>query len=153
MSATRKIIEAYYDDDFQLIAIHSGMEDFSLAYSLNKGCELQLKRTDNDLSYGENLLFSMFDWEDEINQNYWVLFTNSCDQEIGISEGLFTNDVSQKTDFLVSEHKEVDYFLRIDTDDMGIMDKTVKAINAMPNIVTAYSIDPNALKSKSNLIF
>ena len=98
MSATRKIIEAYYDDDFQLIAIHSGMEDFSLAYSLNKDCELQLKRTQNDLSYGKNLSFSMFDWEDEINQDYWVLFSNTCDQQVGISEGLFVNDCSFKTE-------------------------------------------------------
>ncbi|WP_422858062.1 IPExxxVDY family protein [Flagellimonas sp. S174] len=153
MSATRKIIEAYYDDDFQLIAIRSGLDDFSLAYALNNGCDLRLKRTQNDLNYGSDLSFSIFDWEDEINQNYWVLFTNTCEQEIGISEGLFANDVSQKTDFLVSEHKEVDYFLRIDTDDMRIRDNIVKVINAMPNIVTAYSIDPNALKSKSNLIF
>ena len=153
MSATRKIIEAYYDDDFQLIAIHSGMEDFSLAYSLNKDCELQLKRTQNDLSYGKNLSFSMFDWEDEINQDYWVLFSNTCDQQVGISEGLFVNDLSFKTDYLVPEQKEVDYFLRIDTENRAITDAALKCINTIPKVVTAYAVDPNALKSKSNLIF
>lgn len=153
MSATRKIIEAYYDDDFQLIAIHSGLEDFSLAYLLNRGCGLRLKRTENDLYYSENLSFSIFDWEDEINQNYWVLYSNTCEQEIGISEGLFANDVSQKTSFLVSEQKEVDYFLKIDTDDRMIKDGVIKGINQIPNVVTAYSIDPNTLKSKNNLIF
>ncbi|WP_435623877.1 IPExxxVDY family protein [Flagellimonas sp.] len=153
MSATRKIIEAYYDDDFQLIAIHSGLEDFSLAYSLNQSCGLRLKRTKIDLSYSENLAFSIFDWEDEINQNYWVLYSNTCEQEIGISEGLFTNDISQKTSFLVSEQKEVDYFLKIDTDDGMIRDHVVKGINKISKVVTAYSMDPNALKSKNNLIF
>ncbi|MEM9077740.1 MAG: IPExxxVDY family protein [Bacteroidota bacterium] len=153
MSATLKIIEAYYDDDFQLIAIHSGLEDFSLAYALNNFCGLRLQRTENDLSYQENLSFSMFDWEDQINQNYWVLFSNTCDQEIGISEGLFFNDVFQRTNYLISEQKEVDYFLRMDTEDMTIRDTILKTINTIPNIVTAYSIDPNALKSKNNLIF
>ncbi|MEM8847213.1 MAG: IPExxxVDY family protein [Bacteroidota bacterium] len=153
MSATRKIIEAYYDDDFQLIAIHSGMEDFSLAYSLNKGCELQLKRSRKDLSYGKNLSFSMFDWEDEINQDYWVLFSNTCDQQVGISEGLFVNDFSFKTDYLVPEQKEVDYFLRIDTENRATTNAALKRINTIPKVVTAYAVDPNALKSKSNLIF
>ncbi len=153
MSATRKIIEAYYDDDFQLIAIHSGMEDFSLAYSLNKDCGLGLRRTEKDLKYNEHLSFAMFDWEDDINQNYWVLFSNSCNWEVGISEGLFANDVSIKTDFLVPEQKEVDYFLRIDTEDDTFKETMVKIINTIPSIVTAYSIDPDTLKSKSNLIF
>ena len=153
MSTTRKIIEAYYDEDFQLIAIHSSMEDFSLAYSLNKDCGLGLKRTEKDLKYNDSLSFTMFDWEDEINQDYWVLFSNSCERQVGISEGLFTNDFSLKTDFLVPEQKEVDYFLRIDTENKKTRDTTIKMINTIPNVVTAYSVDPDALKSKSNLIF
>lgn len=136
-----------------MIAIHSGMEDFLLAYSLNKDCGLGLKRTKKDLKFNDDLTFTMFDWEDDLNQNYWVLFSNSCYREVGITEGLFHNDVSRKMDFLVSEQKEVDFFLRIDTDNPVILSNTVKTINHISAIVTAYSVDPNTLKSKSNLIF
>ncbi|MEO0901892.1 MAG: IPExxxVDY family protein [Bacteroidota bacterium] len=47
----------------------------------------------------------------------------------------------------------MDYFLRIDTENRATTNAALKRINTIPKVVTAYAVDPNALKSKSNLIF
>ncbi|MEM9866090.1 MAG: IPExxxVDY family protein [Bacteroidota bacterium] len=153
MSATYKISEAYYENDFQLIAIHSGMEDFSLAYFLNRNCSLYLRRTEKDLQGERSVMFSIFDWTDLQTDSYWVLFSNMFEEEVGISEGFFTNDVSIRTSFLVPEQKEVDYFLKIDSENKSLVKNTVKAINDLPRVVTAYALDTTKLKSTSNLIY
>jgi hypothetical protein len=53
---------------------------------------------------------------------------------------------------LIPEHRDVDYFLKIEEDDTS-GESLVKALASIPNIITAYAIDTDNLKSKKNLIF
>ncbi|MDC6362243.1 MULTISPECIES: IPExxxVDY family protein [Flavobacteriaceae] len=154
MLTTHRISADFFDDSFGLIAIHSNLEDYAMAYGINSNCSLYLKRMGNDLHLDESFFFSVFDWEDEINDVYWTLISNSCTiVEAVQSDGLFGNDSSYRTNHLVKERKEVDYFLKVDGADETALEQKVKAINKIAKVVTAYPVEAHTLKSKRNLIF
>ncbi|MEO9512245.1 MAG: IPExxxVDY family protein [Flavobacteriaceae bacterium] len=154
MSTTHKISVDFYDDSFQLIAIHSSLEDYAITYAINRNCGLFLKRGEEDLEVDQNLSFSSFTWDDDINDTSWVLISNKCVVEMSIpSEGLFGNNTSFSTDYLIKEQKEVDYFLKIDGEDETKIGHQVKLINTISGVITAYPVETQTLKSKRNLIF
>ncbi|NAY91806.1 IPExxxVDY family protein [Muricauda sp. JGD-17] len=154
MLTKHKISADFYDDEFKLIAIHSGLADYAITYAINDDCGLRLKRMTNDLQIGANTSFSMFDWEDKYSDTYWTLISNKCEmEEVISSEGLFTSSTSVKKNYLIEERKEVDYFLKVDAVDEYILYQQVKKINKIANVVTAYPVEIRSLKSKRNLIF
>jgi len=151
---THKISADLYDDSFSLIAIHSNLEDYAITYAINSICGLYLKRMKIDLHLNENMSFSVFDWDDKINDVYWTLISNKCEIEEEIpSVGLFGNNISTRTDHLVKERKEVDYFLKVDVADENVFSQKIKDINKISKVITAYPLDTQNLKSKRNLIF
>ena len=154
MLTTHKISADFYDDSFKLIAIHSDLEDYAMTYAINSNCGLHLKRMAQDLHLDENLSFSVFDWDDEMNDIYWTLVSNKCVvEEVIPSGGLFENNVSIRTIHLVVERKEVDFFLKVDAAEDAAFAQKVKSINKIAKVITAYPIDTETLKSKRNLIF
>jgi len=154
MLTTHRISADFFDDSFGLIAIHSNLEDYALAYGINSNCSLYLKRMENDLHLDGSFFFSVFDWEDEINDVYWTLISNACTIEETVpSDGLFGGTSSFRTNHLVKERKEVDYFLKVDGADEIALQEKVKAINKISKVVTAYPLETHTLKSKRNLIF
>ena len=44
-------VDDFYDDSFSLIAIHCSLEDYRLAYLLNKHLNISLVRKPQDLDY------------------------------------------------------------------------------------------------------
>ena len=111
---THKISADLYDESFSLIAIHSNLEDYAITYAINSSCGLYLKRMKKDLRLDGKMSFSVFDWDDEMSEMYWTLISNKCEVEEEMpSLGLFDNNVSRRTDYLVKERKEVDYFLKV----------------------------------------
>lgn len=154
MLTTHRISADFFDDSFKLIAIHSDLEDFAITYAINSNCGLYLKRMDNDLCLEEHASFSVFDWDDELHDLYWTLISNKCEvEEVIPSNGLFGNNTSVRTDHLVKERKEVDYFLKVDAADEQLIKDQVKLINEISRVITAYPLDTQTLKSKRNLIF
>ncbi len=154
MLTTHKISADFFDDSFQLIAIHSNLEDYAITYAINSNCGLHLKRMKNDLHLEQNQTYAVFDWDDELNHMYWTLISNKCEvEEIIPSDGLFGSNVSTRTDHLIKERKEVDYFLKVDAAEDDILAQKIKAINKISKVITAYPLDTETLKSKRNLIF
>lgn len=154
MLTTHKISADLYDDGFSLIAIHSNLEDYAITYAINSTCGLYLKRMEKDLHLDDHMSFSVFDWDDEINDEYWTLISNKCEVEEEIpSLGLFENNISKRTYYLVRERKEVDYFLKVDAADETMFSQKIKSINQIAKVITAYPLDTTNLKSKRNLIF
>ncbi|WP_036380652.1 IPExxxVDY family protein [Muricauda sp. MAR_2010_75] len=154
MLTTHKISADFYDDSFKLIAIHSDLEDYAMTYAINSNCGLYLKRMAKDLHLDENLSFSVFDWDDEFNDIYWTLISNKCAvEEIVPSDGFFGDETSMRTNYLIGERKEVDYFLKVDAAEESAFTEKVKSINKISKVITAYPIDTETLKSKRNLIF
>ncbi len=153
MYTTHKISAELYFETFELLAVHTALDDYSLAYYLNKYLKLQLRRTKEDLNLKKMESFSIFEWMDNLSENYWTLFKNqSSQQHEGSVGGLFDNDKYMVTNYLISEKKEVDYFLKIQTEESDLVNSALNEINKIPNIVTAYLVNVDTLLSRKNLI-
>ena len=154
MITTHKIGEIHIDDSFGLIAIHSGIEAFKLAYELNGCLNTRFQREKEDLELPGGLSFPVFAWEDELNDRTWTLFDNECQTLGQVTEGnLFSNESAYKVHYLIPERKEVDYFLKIEQDYEQVAIDVLKKIVELPTIITAYTVQEDTIKSKLNLIY
>lgn len=154
MAAVYKLNEDFYDDSFALIAIHSSLEDYALVYGINQMLQTSFKRSKSDFELTNNSCFPWFEWSDELQFTYWVLIANqSVKREKQVNKDLFQNETTFSIPRLIPEHKDVDYFLKIEDDESVDIEKTVKTLMKMPKVITAYTLDIDKLKSKNNLIF
>ncbi|WP_394748262.1 IPExxxVDY family protein [Spongiimicrobium salis] len=154
MTAIHRISDDFYEDSFALIAIHSSLEDYAIAYALNERLKSKLRRSRNDLDISENRSFPIFEWKDVVNDAYWTLIINNSIKKAHTDEvSLFKEELSYTRHHLVPEYKEVDYFLKIERDELDFGQDIVKLILTIPQVITAYMVESNKLKSKNNLIF
>lgn len=154
MVAMHKMSLDFYEDSFALIALHCILEDFTLAYTINKHLKCNFKRRRKNLVFSDTISLPVFEWKDTINDRYWTLIANtSHSEESYTSTGLFSDEPSYKKQYLVPEHKNVDYFMKLEQEDLDSEGSILKSILAIPKIITAYTINADTLKSKNNLIF
>jgi hypothetical protein len=160
MAIHKLVLDDVFDEvTCTLIAMHCSLEDYRLAYLLNKNLGITLIRKPLDLDYDKGKsAYSIFEWEDEKQLTTWNLVSNVCKtesfQQINY-ESLFENQEKIiKTTHLIPEYKRVNYFLKINNEFNLSKEKyIVDSILKIPQIATAYSIDSSRLKSKDNLIF
>ena len=160
MAVHKLILDDVFDESvFTLIAIHCNIEDYRLAYLLNKFLHINLcrKRFDLDFKNGKSA-YSIFNWEDKKQLIDWNLVSNICktNDYTQVNSGLLfeTTQSITKTYHLLPELKTVNYLLKID-DELNLVKEKyiINTILSIPQIATAYTIDQNQLKSKDNLIF
>jgi hypothetical protein len=162
MAVHKLQLDDLYDYDYDLIAIHSLLEDYRLAYFLNQSLPILLSKSKDSIEIttkdGE-AFFSKFIFEDKANHIQWSLIQNKNEivtSGSGNDQDLFlnTNFEIETSVFLIPEYKKVDYFLKIENNhDTFNIDEIIKKINTIERISTVYSIDPDKIKSKNNLIF
>ena len=147
----------FISDDYELIAIHSSLEDYKLAYCLNKELGLQLQKNDNyiEIAIPEGKsAFENFAFDDEKNDVIWTLIENKTTI---INSNKQTSSLFEQVDitvFLLPEYKKADYLIKIENIDYGFdADEIIDTILKIKNVTTAYSVDTTNLKSKNNLIF
>lgn len=161
--AVHKLDFGEFDEiDYHLIAIHTSLEDYRLAYFINQMLPINLGKNKNEIQInikeGETK-FSRFYYYDAEKAISWNLIQNKNEviqQKNENSQNLFSNinlEVSTKV-YLLPEFKKVDYFLKIENME-ETMDffKIQSILNTIENITTAYSVETNKIKSKNNLIF
>ena len=150
-------INDFVSDDYELIAIHSSLEDYKLAYTLNKALGIQLSK---NLAYVEISIpegksaFSNYIFDDEKNDVVWTLIENKTTI---INSNKQTTSLFEQVDitvFLLPEFKKADYLIKIENIDYGFdSESIIEKIQEIKNVTTAYPIDITNLKSKNNLIF
>lgn len=159
--AVHKLFEDDFEEDnYTLIAIHCSTEDYRLAYLLNSNLNLKLARKREDLDYNYmEASFSIYEWDDEENFVTWNLVANTSkmeEEQTASAGSLFSNQQGKRTvsKYLIPERKRVDYFVKISSESHMKSSKIIMSkINAIAEVITAYSLNPNQLKSKNNLIF
>lgn len=152
MGTSMRIFEDLYEEEFDLVGIHTGMEDFALAFALNRVFKIRLQRTTKDIEFTPRINYPCFEWKDELLDRNWMLFVNSCiTSQQTKPNGLFPDEPSYTMHSLIPEHKEVNYLLKID-EGQGT-NELIQEIKAIPKIITAYAITTDKLKSKPNLIY
>ena len=95
----------------------------------------------------------MFIWENEVEETYWTLIKNKIEEEKNVPDsGLFGVTQTASTSYVLQEHKEVDYILKIEGNEESLQNK-LQQMREIPKLLTAYEIQIIKLKSKRNLIF
>jgi hypothetical protein len=160
MAVHKLILDDIFEENlYTLIAIHCGVEDYRVAYLINNYLNICLTRKLSDLDYNNGKSnFSIFEWEDPKYLTTWNLVYNVRKAELYQKtnrQSLFDSEEKIiKTFYLIPEYKQVNYFLKIDSEFDEKKEKLIKdTLLKIPQISTAYSIDANQLKSKDNLIF
>jgi len=103
--------------------------------------------------------FSIYEWDDEENFVTWNLVANTSKKEverIASAGSLFSDQKGKRTvsKYLIPEQKKVDFFVKISSENYLKSFKIIMSkINAIAEVITAYSVNPKQLKSKNNLIF
>ncbi len=161
--AVHKLDLGEFDEiDYHLIAIHTSIEDYRLAYFINQKLPINLGKDKDEIHInikeGETT-FSRFFYYDAEKAISWNLIQNVNEvvqHKNDNDQDLFSNinvEVSTKV-YLLPEFKKVDYFLKIENmDETMDLSKIQSMLNTIENITTAYSVETNKIKSKINLIF
>ena len=162
MAVHKLHLDEFDEIDYQLIAIHTSLEDYRLAFYINQKLPVVLKKSDCDIQIknkeGETQ-FTRFSFEDEKTIVTWDLIQNKNEviQQRKINtQNLFSNttmEVATKV-YLLPEFKKVDFFLKIDNNqDVVNALKIQLLLNTIDNVSTVYQVSTNQIKSKNNLIF
>jgi len=148
--------------DYHLIAIHTSLENYRLAYFINKKLFINLSKSKNEIQInikeGETN-FSRFSYSDSDKEITWDLIQNKNEviqYKKGVTQNLFSNltmEVATKV-YLLPEFKKVDYFLKVENNEDALsLSKIQILLNTIDNVSTVYCVDTNQIKSKNNLIF
>ena len=153
-----KVLTLDYENEheYTLIGIHATLEDYRLAFYLNSLLDIRLKRQPEDLDINSEMsMFSLFTYDCKHTFSSWSLIANKhiFDANSNVkSSYLFQEDY--QTIVLIKERKQVDFFLKIESDfDTEELNEIMKKVNTITHVITSYIINPKTLKSKDFLIF
>ena len=127
------------DYDFILIGISCHSKDYRLCWELNKLLFIDLIRTaDLEISKKKELKsYSFYEFIDRDNYLEYYLISN-----LGNSG------------YLIPEQNKVDFFFMIKgSTSTNQKEDIICKINSLSLVLTSFSINPNQLKSKQNLLF
>ena len=145
-----------FEETFSLIGIHTVVEDYKLAYLLNKNLQTHFSKTAEELKFENEkneACFSLYQYKETNCEYDWHLISNSVRTENSnnTSELLLSSEI---TTYLIPEKKKVDYFIKISGDtNYNYVAEVIEKIKKIDQVVTAYRIDKNSLKSKDFLTF
>jgi hypothetical protein len=159
--AVRKLFLSDFDAiDYDLIAIHTSLEDYRLAYFINQKFPILLSKSFNFVEFQTTngiAFFSKFCSAKKNGNEEWTLIENK-DELLQInpksSNDLFSEEEEKITTnvYFMPELKKVNYFLKIESASLELEDIMSK-LKTITQISTAYWVDSDKLKSKNNLIF
>ena len=93
----------------------------------------------------EEAVFDKYEWEKTQKENTWFLFSNKfMIQKKTYENNLLFNSTNILQLFLINEHKNVDFFIKKNKDELTI--PVINSINLISEISTAYKIN-NRLKT------
>lgn len=155
-------LDEFEEKEYAIIAIHSTMEDYRLAYYINLCLNINLCKNQNDIfvqiKEGETF-FSRYTYNDPKEDIYWNLIQNKNEVipiENNTKANLFIeNDIAISIQtYLIPELKKADFFLKIEAGQNHFnLSQTVTKLNTISVIAMSYSVNTENLKSKNNLIF
>lgn len=158
MANLKLTIDDFYSSDFELIAIHTSLEDYKLAFQINKTLSLSLSKNEKDITIKSNDgtgFFSWFCFDDSVHDLVWNLVANkTIIASEQLNNGLFNETTFALQIHLIPELKKADYLLKIENlDPLFNTKKVINQISKINQISTTYIVDAENIKSINNLIF
>jgi len=160
-------LEIEYDYDFVLIGISSHEKDYRFCWALNNKLSLELVKQESLEIKGKKQTtpsyFSFFTFDDADQFTEYSVLANfseskslapATENTLFETAGAAQQDGQSENEFLVPEHKQMNYFFIIRGEmENEEADELIKQIKEIDIILTAVRIDVKSLKSKQNLIF
>jgi len=157
MKSNSKIhLLSYEKDDFHdhLLALHSNLDGYQIAFYLNKHTDALFKRVEDIGLNDKEVRFLLFEWENPLLDENTSLFSNKFFQEkipdSANTGALFDlplrNEVS-----LFPEFKQVDFFIK--SNHLETIQFLLKPINLWGAVSMAYEVPSEKIKNRLNLIF
>jgi len=159
LGAHKVLLDSDLNYDFDLIAIHCSLEPYRVAYMLNMHLTMKLARKKEDIAVFTPLQKEILPSYEYITADGSQLFTLVCNKaQIQVEKtqvGLFSGQFSERaTVRLLPELGKVDYLLKVEDEGYAFAKANcIAALNAIPQIITAYELNPEGLRQKENLIF
>lgn len=151
--------DIYEDEQFTLFGIHCNIEDYRLAYLLNKALSINLYRKSSDVDAEDSKVsYAIYEWIDTHKSTTWNLVKNSCkieeyQENVDNSELPLISKIT-KTYYLMPELKKVNYLLKVNDVITNAKQKIiVESMQNISQIITVYTIQSQYIKSQHNLIF
>ena len=140
------------EKDYKLIAIHSDLEPYKLAFEINKKLKIQLKRSSFDLSFkNKNSIFDLYKHISEVfNTKLYLILNKSTDEKKIEGQLLFENFYEQS--YLIPELRKAQYLLKIEGGGFDV-NNLLKKLNEIDSVISSYRTEISSIKSKYNLIF
>ncbi len=148
-----------YEKEYNLFALRSNLEDYRLAYFLNKCPEFLFKRMPKDLHSvinGKNIYFSTFEDNSLDYEKSCYLISNKSlyRTRFETNNNLFPAGLFMNNAFLIPELSKFDFLLKL----IGVWKKNeIKTISKNLNMITEINsethINLNKIKSINNLVF
>jgi len=141
------------DEPLTIIAVHSGEDDYRLVYWLNKILNLRLQREAQDLEFANRIFAPWYVFENELEFTRFVLLPNkiegdTADQGIDLFSGGF-----KQVYYVLPEFKKANYLLKIEGASDIDLTEILNKLKDLPEIVMAYALNSQQIKSRTNLIF
>ncbi len=163
VSKTRNItysLELEAPENFALFAIKSNIEDYRLAYFINKQLGIKLHHAPSlqiKSVKGEGF-FGHFHYNDIENQCNWRLIANKSyihkTNLVDSSFDLFSNEDISTEIYFLPEYKHIDFFLyRDDLENYFNQDTITVQVKQNQLISSVFPVDIDSIKHIENLIF
>ena len=160
MAVFKLLLSDFDAIDYDLIAIHTTLEDYRLAFFINQKFPVLLSKSKDFLEFqtlNGLAFFSKFNYLQEDTEEEWTLIENKDELASERKSGtidLFSNENEEiiSNVYFLPDMKKVNYFLKIVNTTVQL-DEILLHLNEITQISTAYIVDVNKLKSKNNLIF
>lgn len=154
-------LDEFSFEEFKLIAIQTHLEDYKVAFTLNKMLEMHFIKEPKEIEFTNETgtgSFSRYVFEDSRNDLTWSLVQNkSFIQNNSTQKNSLFTEINHKFNSqinLIPELNKFDYLLKIDEiDEYFDIDNFISKLSNLKHISTVYLADIEQIKSINNLIF
>lgn len=161
MAIHKLALDDFEEVDYQLIALHTNLEDYRLAYFINQKLPILLYRNKKEIQTTfeqKKTAFSRFTFEDKENDIWWDLIENKKElavpQKNNVQNLFNENQEFTTTLYFLPEFKKVDFFFKIASEEQQIdLTAITSQLKNIDTVTTVYPVTKNQIKSKNNLIF
>ena len=155
MKKTYFLEDTLQSETYHLLAIHTTLEDYQLAFEINRLTGSQFKRTKKDIDLPQkNAFFARFKWIDNKTEQEYDFFTNkylNVIQNNDLKKNTLFEQPIVKEVYLIPEFKTINFFIKTNNlDNLSLLKIKLKQLNSL---IMVYTLPPLKTRNQLNLIF
>ncbi len=155
MKKTYFLEDTLQSETYHLLAIHSVLEDYQLAFEINRLTGSQFRRTKKDIDLPQkNAFFARFKWIDNKTDQEYDLFTNKYSKIIQNNDlkknTLFEQPIVKEV-YLVPDFKTINFFIK--ANNLEYLSQLKIKLKQLNSLIMVYFLPPLKTRNTLNLIF